>query len=203
MRENLNGAQQRALQYWFVDGLAEISAGVISLMVAVLMAFWPVVVKGRWSLLIFFGLALAVSFGLRLVIQRVKSRLTYPRTGYVAPLSGFENRRAVIAIALFTLLLLLTNAFISTRGDAALAWSPALGGLVFAFLFAWTGYLTTLRRFYFLALFCLVMGVAVALLGFSYLLGLGLLTGCVGLVLLFLGLHAYRDYVRDHPAPGE
>ena len=80
MGENFTKVQQRAIQYWFLDGLAEISAGLICFLLVALFVLWQLIPLTRWSLFIFFIPAFAVSFGLRLLIQKIKERTTYPRT---------------------------------------------------------------------------------------------------------------------------
>lgn len=198
MNKNITTAQQHALQYWFVDGLAELSAGIVCILLAILFLKWQAIIKTRWSLLIFFFIALAFSFGLRLVIQKIKERTTYLRTGYVAPLSGLENKRAVIIAIAFTILLLAVNIYISRQGPKAMLWSSGAAGLIFAFLFSWTGYLTALRRFYYLALFSFLAGVLLAFLDIGYLIGTAILTSLNGLILLFSGFRARWAYTHQN-----
>ncbi len=203
MGENITKAQERAIQYWFLDGLAEISAGLICFILAALFILWQVVPLTRWGLFIFFIPAFAVSFGLRLLIQKIKERTTYPRTGYVAPLSGMENKRAFIIAIVFTTILLIINYYLTTHGQTALLWSPGVAGLTFAFVFAWTGYLTALRRFYFTAIFNLFIGAALVFLGIGYFSGVAILTGLTGVILLFSGVQVRRAYFRLNPPSNE
>jgi len=200
MDERIQNAQRRAIQYWFVDGLAELSAGVTSLLLAVLFLLWGELAKTRWSLLIFFLIPLAVSVVLRLVIQKVKQRITYPRTGYVAPLQGFENKRAVLIAAAFALLLLAVNATLAIQGSTAVLWSSSLAGLTFAFVFGWISYVTGLRRFAFLALFTAGLGASLGFLGAGYWTGVAVLCGCTGVILLFYGIMGLREYSRQTPS---
>jgi hypothetical protein len=203
MRDNFTNVQQRAIQYWFLDGLAEISAGLVGLLLAVLFLLWRTALQTRWGLLIFFMTAFAVSFGLRLAIQKVKEKETYPRTGYVAPLSGTENRRALIIMIVFTVLLLIVNYYLTVHVQMSLLWSSGVSALIFAFVFAWTGYLTALRRFYFLALFSLLIGAVLAILGIGYSSGLAIITGLNGVILLSFGIRARRAYLRLNPSLNE
>jgi sulfite exporter TauE/SafE len=142
---------------------------------------------------------LGVSFGLRLIIQRFKERSTYPRTGYAAPLTGLEHKGSAALVVAFTLVLLGLNYYLSTQGDQGLLWSPAVAGLVFAFLFAWTGAFTKIRRFYFLALFSGCAGLALAALRMDYFRGVGVLAGVVGLILIYQGYRARQAYIRESP----
>jgi hypothetical protein len=203
MDKDFTKAQTRVLQYWFVDGLAELAAGLVSIFLAVLFGVWQIIFTWRWSLLVVLGAGFVVSFGLRLIIQRIKEHTTYLRTGYAAPLSGLESKWSVLIAIAFTLLLLGLNYYLSTKGLQGLLWSPALAGSVFAFIFAWTGALTKLRRFYFLALLSLCAGVPLAVLGMDYFRGVGILTGVVGLILLYQGYRTRKAYIRQNPPPGK
>jgi len=199
MNKNFANAQKRAIQYWFVDGLAELAAGLVSLFLAVLFGIWQVIFVWRWSLPVIMVTGLAVSFGLRLIVQRIKERTTYPRTGYAAPLSGLEQKGFIAFVVAFTLLLLGLNYYLSVQGPQGWLWSPGVAGLVFTFIFAWTGVLTKLRRFYFLALLSLCVGVVLAVVGMDYFRGVGVLAGVVGLTLLYQGYRVRKAYHTENP----
>jgi hypothetical protein len=202
MTHPLKIVQKRAVQYWFIDGLAELAAGLVSLFLAALFWLWQSIFLWRWSLPVIFAAGLTLSFGLRLAILRIKERTTYVRTGYAAPFTGLENKRSVIITMAFTLCLLGANYYLSTREPQGLLWSPGLAGSVFAFIFVWTGVLTKIRRFYFLAFLSLCVGIAVVGLGMDYLQGVGALAGVVGLALLCQGLWIHRVYTRQNPPRG-
>ncbi len=203
MKNDLSKVQKRAIQYWFVDGLAELGAGLAGIFLALLFGVWQVVFTWRWSLPVILAAGLAVSFGLRFIIQHIKERTTYLRTGYASPLSGLERKWSVISLVAFTIFLLGSNYYLSTKGQQGLRWSPALAGLTFAFLFAWTGAMAKLRRFYFLALLSLGLGVIMVACGVNYFHGTGVIAGVVGLTLLYQGYRARRTYLNQNPRPGE
>ncbi len=203
MSENFSKAQKRAVQYWFIDGLAELAAGLVSLFLALLFLLWQVIFSWRWSLPVILIGVLAVSFGIRLIIQRMKERTTYLRTGYASPLSGLESKWSVVMLVAFTAFLLGANYFLSTLGRPGLLWSPALAGLVFAFLFAWTGVVAKLKRFFPLALLSLCLGAILAVIGLDFFWGIGALAGFVGLVLLYQGYRVRKIYIQQNPTPDE
>ncbi len=81
---------RRAASYWFIDGLPEIISG---LALALLGALWICFewtrslpwIERVWSFVAML-LLLTVLFGWeRNIVQYIKARLTYPRTGYVRP----------------------------------------------------------------------------------------------------------------------
>jgi hypothetical protein len=202
MNRDLEEAQQRAVQYWFVDGWAEIAAGLVGLFVALLFLVWQVILMWRWSLPVILVAGLVVSLGLRLIVQRIKERSTYLLTGYASSPSGVGSKGSMIITAAFTLLLLVSNSYLATHGPQRLLWSPALAGSAFALLFAWTGVWTRLRRFYLLALVSLCAGIVLAVLRVDYLRGVAVLAGIAGLILLVQGYRVHRAYMSQNPPPG-
>ncbi len=80
-------AQQRAWQYWFVDGFTHLLLGLalLSMSICVLFpprprAFWQL---GPWAVLL--GLYVALMLWQRPILEWLKTKITYPRTGYVQP----------------------------------------------------------------------------------------------------------------------
>jgi len=195
MNEKFVNVQKKAIQYWFIDGLAELAAGLVGIFLAVLFWVWQDVFTWRWSLPVILVAAFAVSFGLRLIIQRIKARSTYPRTGYVSPFSGLESKWSVVILIAFSLVMLGLNYFFSTKGSKGLLWSPGLAGLIFTLIFVWTGAMTKLKRFFLLAIICLIIGLILVFLKLDYFQGVSVLTGIVGLVLLVQGYQVRKIYL--------
>ena len=82
-------AERRAWDYWFVDGLPSLVAGVGALLISAVIFYSRQHPKPRGALaigLLFTGLILylAILLRLRQIIEWLKARITYPRTGYVA-----------------------------------------------------------------------------------------------------------------------
>ena len=78
-------AKQRASEYWFVDGLTYLLLGLALLSISICMlfpprprAFWQL---GLWAALL--GLYIASLLWQRQILEWLKARITYPRTGYV------------------------------------------------------------------------------------------------------------------------
>ena len=80
-------AGRRAARYWNIDGLAELYVGMVWLFVPLFIyggricpsvaVACALIIGGRWRWM-------AAILGGKRVISAVKSRVTYPRTGYVA-----------------------------------------------------------------------------------------------------------------------
>jgi len=197
MKEKYIKVQKKAIQYWFIDGLPELAAGLVGIFLAVLFLVWHQVFTWRWSLPVILVAAFAVSFGLRLIIQHIKARTTYPRTGYVSPFSGLESKWSVVILIAFSLVMLGLNYFLSTQGSQALLWSPGLAGLIFTFIFIWTGAMTKLKRFFILGIISLCIGLILFLLKLDYFQGVSILTGIVGVILLIQGYMVRKLYLSQ------
>lgn len=197
MSSDWKKSQQRAFQYWFVDGWTELGLGLFCLLLGGF--FW---LQGSlpWSPLsnlVFFVAVFAIGFGLRWGLQQIKERTTYPRTGYVEYKSGWGEKSRVAAAAAFALILLALMIFLVLRGPQSVVWTPAIGGLIFAFIFFGIGRQTGQYRFLFLAFFSLLSGVGFSFSGFGDLIGAATLSGLVGLVLLGFGAWTRLKYLRE------
>jgi hypothetical protein len=197
MNEKINNSQKKAIQYWFIDGLAELAAGLVAILLAVLFWVWQDMFTWRWSLPFIFVVALIVSFGLRLIVQRIKVRTTYLQTGYVSPFSGFESKWSVVLLIIISLLLVGLNYYLSIKGAQSLMWSPGMAGLIFSVIFVWVATSTKLKRFFNLALISLGVGLILVLNEVGYLQGVSILTGIVGLVLLTQGYLIRNKYLHQ------
>lgn len=197
MQPNLKSVQQRAVQYWFIDGLPEIGAGVTLFLVAGL--FWaqaslppgPVVSIGL-MLLIF-----AAGFGIRWIMNRIKERSTYPRSGYLKPASHPPHPGWMVAAYVFAGLVLVTNLILSLTGQTLIAWYPLLVGVMVGFICLWTGSQLGIRRLVVLGLLSSFAGGVLALSGLGDLNGAALLCVLIGLALIVMGWRTRRAYLRQ------
>ncbi len=199
MDKKLSNIQNRTIQYWFVDGLAECAAGLLALFVAFIFWIWPIFIMWRWSLPVILVAGLMAAIGFRFIISRIKERSTYPRTGYVAPLDNLKNKRSLLITLIFLLIFFGSNYLLTTRASPDLLWSPGLAGFGFALVFTWVGALTKVRRIYFSAFLSLLVGISLALLGIDYFHGTAILAASIGLVWLYLGYRTHKAYIRQNP----
>jgi MFS family permease len=199
MIPNLKKSQQRAIQYWFMDGLAELSGGLICLLLAIIFFIQHRLPVTPLSYKALFLIPFIIAFGIRWIMQRVKEHSTYLRTGKVTPKSGWENQGAMAIAISFTVLLLGLMFFQILQAPKSIDWMPGIGGLIFAFIFAWTGYQTALLRLYFLSLFCLLTGVGLAIVGLGGLLGATLLCILTSLILFVFGSVTRWTYLHQNP----
>jgi hypothetical protein len=102
---SLREAEERAWRYWFADGLATLVAGVTCLLIA-----WFVLLdtnRPATPFHIAFTFVLLTLYGIVLLRQRelvewLKSKVTYPRTGYVLPPSFAENNSQALDFTVLT-----------------------------------------------------------------------------------------------------
>jgi|HubBroStandDraft_1064217.scaffolds.fasta_scaffold04978_5 hypothetical protein len=118
-------AEQRARNYWFLDGLPNLVTGMVLLLMG--FALLAGQMKPERPLLVGVSLVAVVlylTFALRIrqVVEWLKARITYPRTGYTAPpyltedsaLSPGRKRRAWVLIGFMVGVILVTR-FVESR----------------------------------------------------------------------------------------
>lgn len=85
---SVSDAERRAWSYWFVDGLPHMVSGVGCLVVAATILMSNVL-PNRKLVVVFtvitYGLAALILFCMRRILEWLKARITYPRTGYATP----------------------------------------------------------------------------------------------------------------------
>jgi hypothetical protein len=196
MENNIKASHTRAMQYWFADGLMELSSAGICLVLGIYFMIMQIASASQAGFAVLFLLVFVAAFGIRKVMMWYRERSTYPRTGYVEIRKGREDRRFTWIAIGFSFLLLIFMLYTIIRGIQTMTWMPVIGGVIYAFIFALTGYRTKLVRFYFLAGFCLVLGVFLALAGLGDFWGTALLSFCTGLVLLAFGIVTRMNYIK-------
>jgi len=203
MDNKLKKSGQRAIQYWFADGLAELSGGLICLLLAGLFYLLTLVPWSPLTNLAFFSIAFGGGYAIRRVFLRIKERSTYLRTGYVAPKSPREDKVGLAVAILFTALLMTLMLILLINGPQSLVWTTAIGGLILGFIFGWAGYQTGLWRLDFLAAFCLAAGFGLSISGFGDPGGVAVLMVLASLVLFaFGGLTRWTYLHHNPPLPG-
>jgi len=198
-RQEIEELMQRTRAHWFADGLSEIALGVFFSLLALLF-FWEArTPPGSWLWLVF-GLGGTLLIGgipwaARRLVERVKARYVWPRTGYVS----YQYRRSSLwgrkwlFIARIALVVGLTIPAVNT-------W-PRLLPLIFALSaavwFSYVGYYVGLRRFYLLAAWGLSVGVGVVLTSVPRFLGGAIFWLAMGVGCLASGLYALCRYRRS------
>lgn len=196
MENNLNASQKHAVQYWFIDGLAELSCGVIAILLALFFIILQLSPLAQATFPVIYLLIFVAAFGIRKLMMWLRQRTTYIKTGYIELRKGWEEGWLLGLAIAFTVLLLGFMAYITLRGIQIVMWMPAIGGVILALIFFLAGYRTKLVRFIYLAIFCLLLGFDLAISGVGDYLGTAVLCLITSLVLLAFGSITRVLYLR-------
>jgi hypothetical protein len=197
MENNILETQKRAQQYAFMDGLMELGGGILCLILAIYFYTLYLVPDSLAGFAVLFLLVFLVAFGIRKLMSRIREKTTYPQSGYIELKKGRQERRILAITIGFSILLLGFMLYTILSGIQTMKWMPVIGGIIYAFIFGLTAYRTLLKRFYFLAGFCLLLGVTLALSGWGDLTGMAILSICTALVLICFGIITRVSYTRQ------
>ena len=192
---------QKTRQYWFSDGIVEISIGALFLILG--LYFYLQFLLPTGSLLLI-GLQVGFVFLLvgaiylsRSLVNKLKSRLTIPRTGYVSYKRASRTQRLVsIGIVCFIAGI---NVVLFLTSPLSLNWVPAITGLIVGSLWLISAFRVGLLRFYLQAILAYLLGVILSMSNLDIYLGLALFYGILGCVLLLSGGWTLAAYLHHHP----
>jgi hypothetical protein len=200
--------EQRVKRYWYSDGIAELASG--GMFVLLGLYFWIQVIFGEGSLISVFlqvilVLVMIAGFiGVRWLVNTLKARLTYPRTGYVeyrVDDRGARQRRWIIvaAAAIVSGASIVFEAYIRDL-DSMILIIGLLAGIIFIAL---RGKSSGLKRFYALGGLAIVLGVVLSLSSLSQITDLALFFGLLGIVIVTSGALVLRRYLSENPMPAK
>lgn len=197
--------QQRVRQYWYVDGLTEIAFAFLCFLLALgFLADFTLAPDSPARTLVDLAGPYLILGGVFLsaqIVKWVKSRLTYPRTGYIA-LPPPPTWRRLAAVLVGMVVGLLAMVFLKDL-PSDIARLPAFSGVVFALVFAIAGYKMGLARFFILALLGLGLAGGLAFSGWDEMLALAFFYGAFGLACLASGGVTLLNYLRQTAPPAE
>jgi hypothetical protein len=203
MNEQLQQLTRRTRQYWYIDGISELSFGGLCLLLALYFlsqALLPA--ESTLSSMLTTGFVLIlVGAGLatRKLIHTLKSRLTYPRTGYVGYTHPNKNRRVLnMLVASFMGILI---AALMAGAPISLEWIPGVSGLLFGAAWLYFGSRVGLVRFYLLAAFSALAGVSISLAHIPEDTGLAAYYALLGAAMLVSGGLTLWGYLRSTNLP--
>lgn len=208
MESKLSDVERRVRRYWFTDGLGELIGGGMFILMGIYFGLQEYL--GQNSML---GGILQVSLVLVLVggmyvsrrlINALKARVTYPRTGYVEYQVDDRNLRsrriwvAVLALAISALTMVFVNLF--QFFDAIVAVTGVAVGLILITLRAKA---SGMARFYVLGAISIVLGLALSISKLPDGYSLGYFYGLMGLSFLLSGGLTLQRYLEENPLPGD
>lgn len=200
--QGITDIQRRAQGYWFVDGLPEIAGGAAMLACGALL-YAAVATGAEWMGTLALGFVIVAFPITAWIVQTLKERITYPRTGYVSYPSPSRNRRLLAAAIALVFAGVFVPVSAAAQGREVSAVVLATGGAMAAItaLRAWR---TGMARFYINAAALLVFS---AIISTSETLGvqdsIGIVIGFMGVVSIANGTWTLLRYLRTYRAePG-
>jgi hypothetical protein len=206
METKLVDVEQRVKRYWYTDGIGELIGGGMFFLLGIYFALQEVlgqnstvggILQASFVLLMIGGV-----FVSRRLINTLKTRLTYPRTGYVeyqVDERGMRWRRILAGILAFVISAL-TIVFVRLFQffDSVVAVTGLIVALILVILRAKS---SGLARFYVLGAVSLVLGLALSLSGLPNGYSLGLFYGLMGVCFFISGGLTLRRYLKENPLP--
>ena len=207
MKDNILDVEQRVKRYWFKDGIGELAVGGLLVVTGLYFAGHEWLPPNSLArTLLDSSLSIVVIVGLlvtRWLINLLKTRLTYPRTGYVEYFPSQKNtpsrRILTAAIAIGVSMLLV---FIG-RVVGSFNWLSGFMGLVAGVIFFLTQARGGGNRFYVLGCFSIILGLVLSFSRLSESYSLGLFDGLIGVAAMISGGLTLARYLHDNPMPAE
>ncbi len=200
---DVNSLMKRTLSSWYEDGLADLAMGGYFMLLGVALLAQALTPEGSALQLLWgTGIPLVLLLGgvtTGWIIQRLKSRLTYPRTGYI----NFERRDGALRVwrIISTMLIAAVVAAATVILSGRLSNLSLIFGLAFFGVFAYLWQRLGLRRYLAVAVWCLAAGVALMLLPLTMEQGGAAFWVLAGLGLGTAGFVAWRRFDRTAPQP--
>jgi hypothetical protein len=199
MTQDIDKIMKRTQSYFYEDGVAEIAVGLLFVAIGLLMLAINAASAGP-VLAALTGLALPVLviggvFAVRWAVRAVKTRVIYPRTGYVSyrePSSRQPVFALMVMIGLLAIIVLLPE------------WVeglPVVAGWFLGVFFIYVGYRVRLLRLYGIGGLAVAVGLVAAFLRLGDILGIAVVFGATGIALVVSGGLALLAYLRRNPMP--
>lgn len=208
METKLSDVEQRVKRYWYTDGIGELIGGGMFVLLGLYFALQEFlgqdsmvggILQGSFILLMIGG-----AFISRRMVNALKTRLTYPRTGYIEYQVNEHNMRSrrigvvILAFTISALTMVFVRLFQSF--DSIVAVTGLAVGLILVVLRAKA---SGLARFYVLGAVSLVLGFALSISRLPNGYSLGLFYGLMGVCFILSGGLTLQRYLRENPLPAE
>ncbi len=217
MKDEIDRRQQRVFQYDYVDGTPDLAFGGLCLLMTICyaaFAAFPDFSNSTFSTIIFWVVFAGGGFLIGWLPQRLKERITFPRTGYVAysrqgrPLKSWVRWTIrigvpLISVILLALLFLNRSKFPAQSQDTTLFLNPGLTGLLFTGIWVMIGWKVKRSRYYLIAAITFLISIGLLFSGSSGYLGMAVLSGAMSLILFVSGSLTLWKYLRRNPLPTE
>ena len=197
MKSNLDEKQLRAMQYWYVDGTYEFNMGGICLVLGIYFLALSKFEGTKFADFLNVIMVLVFIGGIFLInwfIRQLKTKVTFPRTGYVSYKRERGSKRiiqmviagviAVVIAALGSLAIVDFSAGFILRmsREYSLNWMPGLVGILMAFAVSIFAIRMKISRFYFIAILSIAIGLMTMFISEGMHFGLGLYYALMGVM---------------------
>jgi len=206
MENRLLDVEQRVKRYWYSDGIAELSSGGMFILLGLYFGIQgyfgenslvSVILQGSLIFIMIGGI-----FGVRWLVNTLKTRLTYPRTGYVEYRTNekdvTQRRYVVAAVAMIIAVASMVLVKYIRILDSMVLITGILVSVVFVAL---RGKSSGVTRFYILGGFSLLLGIGLSLDNLPDEYNLALFYGLLGVAILVSGGLVLRRYLTENPLP--
>lgn len=208
MKDDFAAVEQRVKRYWFSDGIGELAGGGMFLLLAAYFGLPQFLGGGNLLGVILQSSLVLVMIGgiflVRWLVTAMKTRLTYPRTGYVEyrvdKNNALRRRMFTMAVAMVIAFLMVLLAGSMRVVDSTVLVTGIVVGVVFVIL---RGKSYGVQRFYLLGALSVVIGTALSFGGLPNGYGLAIFYGAMGLVVMVSGGVVLFRYLRENPLPAE
>lgn len=208
MKDTTADVEGRVRRYWFTDGIGELMGGGLFLLLGLYFSaqqyFGDQSPVGAILQSGFIVLVIGGMFVGRWMINQLKARLTYPRTGYVEYRMKDKNnmRRRTVAFAIAMAVAM--SAILITRSVNTIDSMVAMTGLLVSVILLFNqGWAHGVGRFYVLSAIALILGILLSVSGFARGYNLGIFYGLMGILFLISGGLTLRRYLSENPMPAE
>ncbi len=204
---NTQDTLNRAFAHWLKDGIFEIGFGILLTGVGTLRAIIHFAGEKSAAYYWLSGGLFVFMFGFAWAGKRIgeflKTRITYPRTGYMSFKPRTYNYKSILAIlALFIFGGILGGmlGILATQPNQQRVGIivPITLGIVGALAFTFAAKRVEVKRFYYLAAFSVGIGLAIGAFGVGAVLGLSFFYISIGLALIMTGCVALLQFLRSH-----
>jgi len=208
MEDKILDVEQRVKRYWYSDGIAELSSGGMFILLGLYFGIQGFYGEGSLvSVILQISLVLIMMggvFGVRWMVNLLKTRLTYPRTGYVEYRKDerdMKQRRYVVATGAMIIAIVSVTLVKYIRGlDSMVLITGVLAAIVFIAL---RGKSSGVTRFYLMGGYSLLLGIGLSLGGLPEEYNLALFYGLLGVAIIVSGAIVLRHYLKENPIPTE
>jgi hypothetical protein len=194
---DLDSLRRQPLRYWYVDGIQELFAGVMAVLLGTLLLTASLFDSPNIVAVGVPVLGIGGAYLGRGVVQRVKERMTFPRTGFI------ERRKlspALLGLGFGIIGLLQIVLWFFLTGDA---WELTLTGCFMASVILAVGIWLRLPRFVALGVLGNAFAVVVGLAGWDHFPGYAALLLGMGAGLLATGATTLSAYLHSGSAAPE